>query len=86
VKGLGIVVLKRLGDAVADCDRIYAVVRGIGQASDGRGQGLLAPSVDGETLAIRRAYQGCGVDPASVSLIEAHGTGFRSATGPKSQR
>src|SRR4029453_16328068 len=38
-EGLGIVVLKRLGDAVADGDRIYAVVRGIGQASDGRGQG-----------------------------------------------
>jgi len=75
-EGLGIVVLKRLRDAVADSDRIYAVVRGIGQASDGRGQGLLAPSVDGETLAIRRAYQGCGVDPASVSLIEAHGTGI----------
>ena len=75
-EGLGMVVLKRLGDAVADGDRIYAVIRGIGQASDGRGQGLLAPSVDGETLAIRRAYQSSGVDPASVSLIEAHGTGI----------
>nr|HET7859225.1 beta-ketoacyl synthase N-terminal-like domain-containing protein [Caldimonas sp.] len=75
-EGLGIVVLKRLGDAAADGDRIYAVIRGIGQASDGRGQGLLAPSVDGETLAIRRAYQAAGVDPASVSLIEAHGTGI----------
>jgi acyl transferase domain-containing protein/phosphopantetheinyl transferase len=75
-EGLGVVVLKRLDDALADGDRIYAVLRGIGQASDGRGQGLLAPSVEGETLAIRRAYDGCGVDPASVSLIEAHGTGI----------
>ena len=55
---------------------IYAVLRGVGQASDGRGHGLLAPSVDGETLAIRRAYDGTGVDPASVSLVEAHGTGI----------
>jgi acyl transferase domain-containing protein/phosphopantetheinyl transferase (holo-ACP synthase) len=75
-EGLGVVVLKRLSDALADGDRIYSVVRGVGQASDGRGTGLLAPSVDGETLAIRRAYDTTGVDPASVSLIEAHGTGI----------
>ena len=56
-EGLGVVVLKRLADALADGDRIYAVVRGVGQASDGRGHGLLAPSVEGETLAIRRAYR-----------------------------
>lgn len=75
-EGLGVVVLKRLSEALADGDRIYATLRGIGQASDGRGTGLLAPSVEGETLAIRRAYQGCGVDPATVSMIEAHGTGI----------
>ncbi|MCE9659334.1 MAG: acyltransferase domain-containing protein [Burkholderiales bacterium] len=75
-EGLGVVVLKRLADAMADGDRIYAVVRGVGQASDGRGHGLLAPSVEGETLAIRRAYDSTGVDPASVSLVEAHGTGI----------
>ncbi|MBK1615582.1 beta-ketoacyl synthase [Rubrivivax gelatinosus] len=75
-EGLGMVVLKRLSDALADGDRIYAVLRGIGQASDGRGTGLLAPSVDGETLSIRRAYEHSGVDPATVGLIEAHGTGI----------
>lgn len=75
-EGLGVVVLKRLDDALADGDRVYAVLRGIGQASDGRGTGLLAPSVEGETLAIRRAYEGSGVDPATVSLIECHGTGI----------
>jgi acyl transferase domain-containing protein/phosphopantetheinyl transferase len=75
-EGLGMVVLKRLSDALADGDRVYACIRGIGQASDGRGTGLLAPSVDGETLAIRRAYEGCGVDPSSVGLVEAHGTGI----------
>jgi acyl transferase domain-containing protein/phosphopantetheinyl transferase (holo-ACP synthase) len=75
-EGLGVVVLKRLDDAMADGDRIYAVLRGVGQSSDGRGTGLLAPSHDGETLAIRRAYQASGVDPATVDLVEAHGTGI----------
>jgi acyl transferase domain-containing protein/phosphopantetheinyl transferase len=75
-EGLGMVVLKRLSDALADGDRIYATLRGIGQASDGRGTGLLAPSAEGETLSIRRAYDASGVDPASIGLIEAHGTGI----------
>lgn len=75
-EGLGVVVLKRLDDALADGDRIYAVLRGVGQSSDGRGTGLLAPSQDGETLAIRRAYAASGVDPATVGLVEAHGTGI----------
>lgn len=75
-EGLGVVALKRLDDALADGDRVYAVLRGVGQASDGRGHGLLAPSVDGESLAIRRAYEASGVDPATVSLIECHGTGI----------
>jgi acyl transferase domain-containing protein len=75
-EGLGVVVLKRLADALEDDDRVYAVLRGVGQASDGRGQGLLAPSVEGETLAIRRAYDSTGVDPATISLVEAHGTGI----------
>jgi acyl transferase domain-containing protein/phosphopantetheinyl transferase len=75
-EGLGMVVLKRLEDALADGDRIYAQILGVGQASDGRGTGLLAPSVDGETLAIQRAYEASGVDPASISLVEAHGTGI----------
>lgn len=75
-EGLGIVVLKRLDDAIADGDRVYAVLRGVGQSSDGKGSGLLAPSHDGETLAMRRAYQACGVTPASIGLVEAHGTGI----------
>ncbi len=75
-EGLGVVVLKRLADALADGDRIYAVLRGVGQSSDGRGAGLLAPSHDGETLAIRRTYAASGIDPASIGLVEAHGTGI----------
>jgi acyl transferase domain-containing protein/phosphopantetheinyl transferase (holo-ACP synthase) len=75
-EGLGVVALKRLSDAIADGDRVYAVIRGVGQASDGKGLGLLAPGIEGETLAIQRAYASCGVDPASISLVEAHGTGI----------
>jgi len=75
-EGLGVVVLKRLADAVADGDRVYAVVRGVGQSSDGRGSGLLAPSQEGETLAIRRTYEASGTDPGSIGLFEAHGTGI----------
>ncbi|WP_395699569.1 beta-ketoacyl synthase N-terminal-like domain-containing protein [Aquabacterium sp.] len=75
-EGLGVVALKRLDDALADGDQVYGVLRGVGQASDGRGHGLLAPSVDGETLAIRRAYQDSGIDPQTVGLIECHGTGI----------
>jgi acyl transferase domain-containing protein/phosphopantetheinyl transferase (holo-ACP synthase) len=75
-EGLGVVVLKRLDDALADGDRVYAVLRGVGQSSDGRGTGLLAPSHEGETLAIRRTYEASGVDPATIGLVEAHGTGI----------
>lgn len=75
-EGLGVVVLKRLDHALIDGDPVYAVLRGVGQSSDGRVTGLLAPSQEGETLAIRRAYDASGVDPATVSLIEAHGTGI----------
>lgn len=75
-EGLGMVLLKRLDDALADGDRIYAVLRGVGQSSDGRGAGLLAPSQEGETLAIRRAYDASGVDPETIGLVEAHGTGI----------
>jgi acyl transferase domain-containing protein len=75
-EGAGVVVLKRLEDALGDGDRIYSVIRGVGQSSDGRGLGLLSPSQDGEVLAMRRAYDFGGIDARSVSLIECHGTGI----------
>jgi acyl transferase domain-containing protein/phosphopantetheinyl transferase (holo-ACP synthase) len=73
-EGVGMVVLKRLRDAERDGDRVYAIVKGVGTASDGRALGLLAPRVEGEELALRRAYAAAEVDPATVGLIEAHGT------------
>ncbi len=73
-EGVGMMVLKRLEDAERDGDRIYALIKGMGTASDGRALGLLAPRLEGEELALRRAYDAAGVDPATVELIEAHGT------------
>ncbi len=76
VMGEGAVVflLKRLEDAERDGDRIYAVVRGIGGSSDGKGKGITAPNPLGQQRAIERAWQDAGINPASVSLIEGHGT------------
>jgi acyl transferase domain-containing protein/phosphopantetheinyl transferase len=75
-EGLGIVVLKRVEDALAAGDRIYALIKAVGQSSDGRGAGLLAPQLDGEALAIRRAFGEAGVSPQTIDLMEAHGTGI----------
>jgi acyl transferase domain-containing protein len=73
-EGAGVLVLKRLADAEADGDRVYAVIKGIGTSSDGRAMGLLAPRVEGEELAMRRAYANSGIAPDSIGLVEAHGT------------
>jgi acyl transferase domain-containing protein len=75
-EGVGVLVVKRLRDAERDGNRIYALIRGVGVASDGRARALLAPRLEGGALAIKRAYQNAGVDPRSVELIEAHGTGI----------
>lgn len=74
-EGIGMAVLKRRSQAERDGDRIYALVKGTGVASDGRAVGVLAPRVEGEELALRRAYEAGDIDPATVGLIEAHGTG-----------
>lgn len=76
-EGLGIVVLKRLADAERDGDRIYAVIRGIGSSSDGKGEAIYTPSASGQKKAILDAYQRAGVSPDSIGLVEAHGTGTK---------
>lgn len=73
-EGAGAVVLKRLDDAVDDGDEIYAVVKGTGSSSDGRGKGLFAPSASGQKLALERAYADADCSPDSIGLLEAHGT------------
>jgi acyl transferase domain-containing protein/acyl carrier protein len=74
-EGIGMYVLKRLADAERDNDRIYAVVRGIGCASDGRFRSIYAPRPEGQMLALQRAYASAGCSPATLGLVEAHGTG-----------
>ncbi len=78
-EGVGVIVLKRLADAERDDDRVYAVVQGVGLASDGRSPGLAAPDAKGHLRAIRRAYRQSGIDPTSVDLIEGHGLGVPAA-------
>jgi acyl transferase domain-containing protein len=73
-EGLGMVVLKRKEDAERDGNRIYAVLKGVGSASDGRAKSVVAPRIEGEELAMRRAYEVAGLSPDTIGLIEAHGT------------
>lgn len=73
-EGLGILVLKRLSDAETDGDRIYATFKGVGSASDGKALSSVAPRLEGEALAMRRAYSETGIDPRTIGLVEAHGT------------
>jgi 3-oxoacyl-(acyl-carrier-protein) synthase/NAD(P)H-dependent flavin oxidoreductase YrpB (nitropropane dioxygenase family) len=76
-EGAAVIVLKRLGEAVADGDRVWAVLRGTGASSDGRSTSLTAPHPDGQRRALERAYRDAGVNPLTVGLVEAHGTGTR---------
>ncbi|MGB1679055.1 MAG: beta-ketoacyl synthase N-terminal-like domain-containing protein [Poseidonia sp.] len=73
-EGAGVLVLKRLSDAIRDDDAIFSVIRGVGGSSDGRGKGITAPSQRGQIQAIARAYAQAGYPASSVELVEAHGT------------
>ncbi|WP_327250793.1 SDR family NAD(P)-dependent oxidoreductase [Streptomyces sp. NBC_01244] len=74
-EGVGALVLKRLADAERDGDRVYAVIKAVGAASDGRSLGLTAPRPEGQRRALDRAYARAGINPGEVGLVEAHGTG-----------
>jgi acyl transferase domain-containing protein/acyl carrier protein len=76
-EGAGLFLLKRLADAERDGDRIYAVIRGIGGASDGRGKGITAPNPVGQRLAVERGWRNAGVAPSECTMVEAHGTSTR---------
>jgi len=76
-EGSAVFLLKRLADAERDGDRIYAVIRGVGGSSDGKGKGITAPNPIGQILAVERAWQDAGLDPATATLVEAHGTSTR---------
>ncbi|WP_175999805.1 non-ribosomal peptide synthetase/type I polyketide synthase [Burkholderia vietnamiensis] len=74
-EGCGMVVLKRLADALADGDRVLGVVRGTAVDQGGAGGGLTVPSRDSQERVIRRALSQAGVAPDKVGYVEAHGTG-----------
>ncbi len=76
-EGTAIFLMKRLQDAESDGDNIYAVLRGIGASSDGRGKGITAPNPIGQKLCIERAWQNAGLSPVTATLIEGHGTSTR---------
>jgi len=74
--GVGIVVLRRLRDARADGDHIYAVIKGAALNNDGSAKvSFSAPSVDGQARVISMAQADGGIDPETITYIEAHGTG-----------
>ena len=76
-EGAALFVLKRLEDAERDGDRVYAVILGVGGSSDGKGKGITAPNPVGQQLAVERAWERAGVDPATAGAVEAHGTSTR---------
>ena len=73
-EGVGVVVLKRLDDALRDGDRVYAVVKGAASNNDGRSEGPMTPRPGGQLDALRAAYRDAGFSPATVGYLEAHGT------------
>jgi non-ribosomal peptide synthase protein (TIGR01720 family) len=76
--GVGVVVLRRLSEALADGDHIYALIRGSAVNNDGSLKaGFTAPSVAGQARVLNMAYGAAGISPETVSYIEAHGTGTK---------
>ncbi len=74
-EGAGVLLLKRLEDAERDGDPIHAVIRGWGVNQDGRTNGITAPNPQAQTRLMKDVYGRFGIEPASIGLIEAHGTG-----------
>ncbi|ONI86948.1 hypothetical protein ALI144C_09860 [Actinosynnema sp. ALI-1.44] len=77
--GAGVVVLRRLEDALDDGDRVLAVIRGSAVTNDGAGKvGFFAPGVAGQAEAVRTAHLVADIDPTTIEYVEAHGTGTQA--------
>ncbi|MBZ5521036.1 MAG: SDR family NAD(P)-dependent oxidoreductase [Acidobacteriia bacterium] len=76
-EGAGVVVLKRLDDALKDGDHVYGVIRGSGINQDGATSGITAPSSVSQTRLEREVYERFNIDPGEIQMVEAHGTGTR---------
>lgn len=76
--GVGVLILKRLKDAMDDNDKIYALIKGTKVNNDGNQKiGYTAPGINGQEKVIRECMQFANVKPEQISLVEAHGTGTR---------
>lgn len=74
-EGFGVIVIKRLTDALRDGDTIRAVVRSTGSNQDGRTPGITQPNTGAQELLIRETYEKAGLDLQATRYVEAHGTG-----------
>ncbi|MCP4710827.1 MAG: polyketide synthase, partial [Planctomycetes bacterium] len=74
-EGVGVVVLKRLKEAMADGDHIYGVIRGSGSNQDGSTNGITAPSARSQERLERHVYDTFNINPGNIQMVEAHGTG-----------
>jgi acyl transferase domain-containing protein/acyl carrier protein len=74
-EGAGVVVLKRVAEAIEDGDRIYAVIRGGAINHDGASNGIMAPNGEAQKRVLREAYRNAGILPGQAQYVEAHGTG-----------
>ncbi|NBF00399.1 type I polyketide synthase, partial [Nonomuraea sp. K271] len=77
-EGGGVVLLKRLTDALADGDRVHGVIVGAGTNNDGRTMGLALPSAEAQETLLRQVYGAGGLDPDDLVYVEAHGTGTQA--------
>ena len=77
-EGIGMLALRRLDDAERDGNHIYALIKGLGGASDGKGTAIYSPVPHGQARALKRAYDQAGYNPSTVDLVEAHGTGTKA--------
>lgn len=73
-EGAGVVILKRLGQALRDGDRVQAVLRGVGVSSDGHGAGPMTPRLEGQRAALEAAWRDADISPNTLGYVEAHGT------------